>query len=176
MKATVTRKTYYLMGLAAACCTMAGAFFALSGDPIAPLESIAFALTGLMFLFLAAVKGSPAKEKQKYFLCFLVTLAANVLFPGLPTLNYILMALPWPLFGWLELNRGNPVLGQLRLLAFGEALAAVARVAVALNVAGLGRSGWLYYAMEILACAARGWLALTLYRLEDRRQQEKGER
>lgn len=176
MKGTVSRKTYYLLGLVAAGCIMAGDFLALAGEPVAPLESLAFALTGLMFLFLAAVKGSPAREKQRYFLCFLLTMVANVQLTEGALINQILLAFPWPALGWAEQRRGKPVDRQLRVLALAEALAATVRVAVSGGLWGFAQNGWLYYVLEILACAARGWLIMTLIRLENADQGVKGEK
>ena len=166
MNLLITRKTYYAMGLAAAACTMAAAFLGLAGEGAALLEDLAFVFTCLMLLFLSAVKGSPAEEKRRYFLGFLLALAANMQLSRSLLPNYILLALPWPVLGWAEVRRGNPVDRNLRFLALAEALAATARVALTVGVWGIAQNPWLCYGLEILAAAARGWLAMTLYRLE----------
>lgn len=167
MNLRITRKTYYTMGLGAAACTMAAAFLGLAGEGAALLENLAFALSGLMFLFLAAVKGSPVGDKRRYFLCFVLSMAANLQWSASALPNYVLMALPWPVLGWAEQRRGRPVERPLRFLALAEALAATARVAAAVGVWGIAQNPWLCYGLEILASGARGWLAMTLYRLED---------
>lgn len=170
MKATATRKTYYALGLAAAACGMAAALAGAAGELLSPLESLSFALTGMMFLLLAAVKGSDPKEKRRYFACFLVTLAGNVQL-GLPLVNFICLALPWPMLAVFEEKRGAALARQTRLLVFAEGMAMVTRVMLGYNIGGFGAVGWLYYMMEALAGAARGWLAMTLYRLAEKEEE-----
>lgn len=167
---SITRKTYYALGLVACACAMASALGSLFGTPIHPLESLAFALTCMMFLMLAAIKGSPAADKKRYFLCFLLALAANLNL-GLPLLNYVLLALPWPVFAVYELARGCKILPQLRFLVLSEAMT---MLVLALASTYFPEGGWAYYAMQSITCVARGWLCMVLYRLEADRQAKEG--
>lgn len=166
---SVTRKTYYALGLIACACTMAAALGSLFGTPIHPLESLGYDLTCLMFLLLAAIKGSPAADKRRYFLCFLLEIVANILV--VPAFNTILMALPWPVFAVYEQSRGSNVMPQLRFLVLSEALTMlVCYLAATLFPEG----GWAYFAMLSITCIARGWLCMVLYRLEADRQAKEG--
>lgn len=167
---SVTRKTYYALGLVACACAMAAALGSLFGSTIRPLESLGYYLTCLMFLMLAAVKGSPAADKRRYFLCFLLELIANI-WVGVPLFNTVLMALPWPVFAVYEMTRGAKVMTQLRFLVLSEALT---MLVCSLAATVFPDGGWGYYAMLSITCVARGWLCMVLYRLEADRQAREG--
>ena len=68
MKLNFTRKTWYFFLLASAAVSMLNGFFVLAGQTFGLLEQIAFCLAAIAALFLAAEKGSPAKDKRNYFL------------------------------------------------------------------------------------------------------------
>ena len=72
MKLKFTRKTWYFFLLAAAAASMLNGFAVLSGMDFSFLEMVAFCITGITVLFLAAEKGAPAAEKRNYFLIFLL--------------------------------------------------------------------------------------------------------
>ena len=74
MKLNFTRKTWYFFLLASAAVSMLNGFFVLAGQTFGLLEQIAFCLAAIAALFLAAEKGSPAKDKRNYFLVFLLLL------------------------------------------------------------------------------------------------------
>ena len=65
MKLKFTRKTWYFFLLAAAAISMLGGFAVLGGMDFSALELVAFCLTGIAVLFLAAQKGAPAREKRR---------------------------------------------------------------------------------------------------------------
>ncbi len=64
MKLKFTRKTWYFFLLAAAAVSMLGGFAVLGGMDFSALELVAFCLTGIAALFLAAQKGAPARLKS----------------------------------------------------------------------------------------------------------------
>ena len=72
MKLKFTRKTWYFFLLAAAAVSMLGGFAVLGGMDFSALELVAFCLTGIAVLFLAAQKGAPAREKRNYTGVFVV--------------------------------------------------------------------------------------------------------
>lgn len=167
---SVTRKTYYALGLVGCACSMAAALGSLFGTPIRPLESLGYYLLCLMFLMLAAIKGSPAAHKRRYFLCFLLEMVAGIRL-GIPLLNYVLLALPMPVFALYEISRGSKVMTQLRFLVLSEALT---MLVCSLAATVFPDGGWAYYAMLSITCVARGWLCMALYRLEADRQAKEG--
>ena len=70
---SITKKTYYAIGILSVACSMLAALAALTaGQNMTMFDSLAYALTGIMLLFLAAVKGSPAGRKGRYFVCFVL--------------------------------------------------------------------------------------------------------
>ena len=105
MKLKFTRKTWYFFLLAAAAASMLNGFAVLSGMDFSFLEMVAFCITGITVLFLAAEKGAPAAEKRNYFLIFLL-LMFSYLFDG--WLGYLASALVWPALLAVEYRRGNP--------------------------------------------------------------------
>ena len=72
MKLKFTRKTWYFFLLAAAAVSMLGGFAVLGGMDFSALELVAFCLTGIAVLFLAAQRGAPAREKRNYTGVFVV--------------------------------------------------------------------------------------------------------
>ena len=68
MKLKFTRKTWYFFLLVAAAASMLNGFAVLGGMDFSFLEMVAFCITGITVLFLAAEKGAPTKEKRNYFL------------------------------------------------------------------------------------------------------------
>ena len=93
MKLNFTRKTWYFFLLASAAVSMLNGFFVLAGQTFGLLEQIAFCLAAIAALFLAAEKGSPAKDKRNYFLVFLLLLFSYMINGWL---GYLCSALAWP--------------------------------------------------------------------------------
>ena len=104
MKLKFTRKTWYFFLLAAAAVSMLGGFAVLGGMDFSALELVAFCLTGIAALFLAAQKGAPAAEKRNYTLVFVLLMlsklaaggwAISTLVASVATLKvYFLSAIP----------------------------------------------------------------------------------
>ena len=167
---SVSRKTYYALGMVAVALSMAGALFVLFGRGMALLDNIAFVLTGLMFLFLAAVKGSDKREKTRYFLCFLLLLFGGGVVLVMPGLNRVAAALCWPVFLWYEELRQGGLRSPAWAVSGTEALSFVlwllvvpggqAAMALPANLV------WLFVTF------ARAWAILTLYKAESARQAE----
>ena len=72
MKLKFTHKTWYFFLLCAAAASMLNGFAVLGGMDFSFLEMAAFCITGITLLFLAAEKGSSAKDKRNYFGLFVV--------------------------------------------------------------------------------------------------------
>ena len=162
MKLKFTRKTWYFFLLAAAAASMLNGFAVLSGMDFSFLEMVAFCITGITVLFLAAEKGAPAAEKRNYFLIFLL-LMFSYLFDG--WLGYLASALVWPALLALEYKQGKAIQRQLQLVGAAEVLHLVF---ILLTVYGgmTGLSFWANLLWVLLACA-RGWAALSLYKMQE---------
>ena len=106
MKLKFTHKTWYFFLLCAAAASMLNGFAVLGGMDFSFLEMIAFCITGITVLFLAAEKGSPAKEKRNYFCVFVVLMLSYV--PN-GWAAYICSALVWPALLGLEYQKGKPI-------------------------------------------------------------------
>ena len=140
MKLNFTRKTWYFFLLASAAVSMLNGFFVLAGQTFGLLEQIAFCLAAIAALFLAAEKGSPAKDKRNYFLVFLLLLFSYMINGWL---GYLCSALAWPALLLVEYQHGKPI-----LTVYGGVSA---------------MSFWTNILWVLLACA-RGWAALALYK------------
>ena len=159
MKLKFTRKTWYFFLLAAAAASMLNGFAVLGGMDFSFLEMVAFCITGITVLFLAAEKGAPAVEKRNYFLIFLL-LMFSYLFDG--WLGYLASALVWPALLAVEYQRGNPIQRQLQLVGAAEALHLLFLLMT--RYGGMtSLSFWTNILWVLLACA-RGWAALALYK------------
>lgn len=98
---SITKKTYYAIGILSVACSMLAALATLTaGQNMTMFDSLAYALTGIMLLFLAADKGSPAGRKGRYFVCF-VLLMLSMLNQN-PAVHLLLGAMVWPLLLALE--------------------------------------------------------------------------
>lgn len=106
MKLNFTRKTWYFFLLASAAVSMLNGFFVLAGQTFGLLEQIAFCLAAIAALFLAAEKGSPAKDKRNYFLVFLLLLFSYMINGWL---GYLCSALAWPALLLVEYQHGKPI-------------------------------------------------------------------
>ncbi|HJA25152.1 MAG TPA: hypothetical protein H9795_03725 [Candidatus Fournierella merdigallinarum] len=157
---TVTKKTYYALGLLAAGCTLAAGIGAITGFSMALADNVAMLLTLLMLGFLASVKGTSKKDKQALVGCILLQLLALALPVAL--LQHLLMSLVWPCFAGWEKSADPRLAPQFRTLAAAEAVWFAARVLVQLG--GAEVLGLFMNLCGVAAAAARGWLALTLYR------------
>lgn len=162
-KLSITRKTYYALGLLAAAFSLAGAFGVLFGQPFTLLDNLAFILTGMMFLLLAAVKGSPKQDKTRYFACFFLLILSTCPLPA-PAVR-LLEACYWPAFLWVETLRtpSSPRLrSAARTLTLCEGLGCILWMAVRLG--GLGGFAFVAYIFWLLTALTRGWAALGLYK------------
>lgn len=162
MKLKITKKTYYSLGTAACALLLVRAVSVLAGLDMGVLDSFAFGCTGLMLLFLAAVKGTPIKDKQRLFGCFLLLLGS--VFFNVPLLHIVFLGLVWPCFAAFEKNRDERLALPFRAVCLGDFLWMGLRILTDLgnlsslrvpcNVAGL------------LAVCARLWLCICLYKRE----------
>ena len=157
----ITRRTYYALGLLAAAASAAGAFGALAGQAMAFLDSTAFALTGMMFLLLAAVKGSPRQQKGRYFVCFVLLILSSC-FAG--AVGRLLAASYWPALLWFEALRGEDgaSAAAARTLTLCEGLACLFWLAV--SAGGLKSLMLIANLFWLLTALTRGWAALRLFR------------
>ncbi len=159
MKLKFTRKTWYFFLLVAAGASMINGLAVLFGVVLADLETVAFALTGITALFLAAEKDSTAQAKRRYFLVFVLLMLSYLL---VGWAGYLASALAWPvLLGW-ERKSCPQLEAPLRLVCLAEAMHLVF---VLLSTYG-GFTTFYFWAniLWVLLAVARGWGALTLYK------------
>ena len=163
MKLKFTRKTWYFFLLAAAAVSMLGGFAVLGGMDFSGLEMIVFCLTGIAVLFLAAQKGAPAREKRNYTGVFVVLMLSKLGASGWA--GDICSALVWPALLGIEYRHGKPIQRQLQLVGAAEVLHLMF---VLLTVYGgmTNLSFWANLLWVLLACA-RGWAALSLYKMQE---------
>ena len=121
MKLKFTHKTWYFFLLCAAAASMLNGFAVLGGMDFSFLEMVAFCITGITILFLAAEKGSDPKDKLNYFGVFVVLMLSYVI-NGWAA--YICSALVWPALLALEYQKGRPIQRQLQLVGAAEAFKA----------------------------------------------------
>lgn len=161
MKLKFTRKTWYFFLLAAAAVTLLNGLAVMAGSSFSLLEQIAFCMTGITALFLAAQKGAPAWEKRAYFGVF-VLLMLEYIFSG--AVGYVFGAAVWPALLAVEIKRGAPVTRPAQAVGYAESLHLLfVLTAVYGNVTPL--RFWANVLWVLLACA-RGWAALILYKNE----------
>ena len=113
MKLKFTHKTWYFFLLCAAAASMLNGFAVLGGMDFSFLEMVAFCITGITLLFLAAEKGSSAKDKRNYFGLFVVLMLSYM---GRGWAAYICSALVWPGLLGYEYQKGRPIQRQLQLV------------------------------------------------------------
>lgn len=158
MKLLFTRKTWYFLLIAAAALSLVNACSALGGMNFSFLDTIAFGVTGLACLFLAAEKGSTGAQRGAYFAAFAALLVSYLLFGYAGATR---LTLAWLLLLWQEQRSGRPLQAQLRLVLFTEIVHAAVFVA---GNAGLAAFSFWAQVLWVLLCAARAWAALVLYR------------
>ena len=165
MKLKFTRKTWYFFLLAAAAVSMLGGFAVLGGMDFSALELVAFCLTGIAVLFLAAQKGAPARPKSAITRGVFVVLMLSKLAAG-GWAGDLCSALVWPaLLGNGVRAAAEPIQRQLQLVSAAEVLRTVFWLLT--RYAGMaGLAFWTNLLFVLLACA-RGWAALTLYKLQE---------
>ena len=162
MKLKFTRKTWYFFLLVAAAASMLNGFAVLGGMDFSFLEMVAFCITGITVLFLAAEKGASAKEKRNYFGIFIVLMLSYVI-NGWAA--YVASALVWPALLAMEYQRGESIQRQLQLVGAAEVFHLMFLLLT--RYAGMeALSFWTNLLWVLLACA-RGWAALTLYKQRD---------
>ena len=162
MKLNLTKKTYYSLGAIAAALVLVQSVASTVGMAMSLLDSIAFGFTGLMFLFLASVKGTEMSDKRSLFGCFLLLVGS--MFFNVPLLQIVLLAFVWPCFAAYEKNRDARLASPFKAVCLMEflwmglkivaTLGEVTALSVPANLAGMG------------AAAARLWLCVCLYRRE----------
>lgn len=157
---TLSKKTYYALGMLSAALTVAVALGALASFPMALAENLSMLLTLLMLGFLASVKGTTRQDKKVLVGCILLQVLALALHA--PLLQHLLLALVWPCFAGWERAADPRLAPQFRTLAAAEALWFAARVLVLLG--GAVVLGMFMNLCGLAAGVARGWLTLTLYR------------
>ncbi len=86
---------------------------------LSALELVAFCLTGIAALFLAAQKGAPAAEKRNYTLVFVLLMLSKLAAGGWA--GDLCSALVWPALLGIEYSRGKPIQRQLQLVRGGGA-------------------------------------------------------
>ena len=162
MKLKFTHKTWYFFLLCAAAASMLNGFAVLGGMDFSFLEMVAFCITGITILFLAAEKGSDPKDKRSYFLIFVLLMLSYVL-NGWAA--YLFSALVWPALLALEYQKGRPVQRQLQLVCIAEAM----RVVFWMMTKYAGMSSFAFWTnlMFVLLACARGWAALVLYKTQE---------
>ena len=148
MKLKFTRKTWYFFLLAAAAVSMLGGFAVLGGMDFSALELVAFCLTA---------------EKRNYTLVFVLLMLSKLAAGGWA--GDLCSALVWPALLGIEYSRGKPIQRQLQLVCAAEVLRTVFWLLT--RYAGMaGLAFWTNLLFVLLACA-RGWAALTLYKLQE---------
>ena len=163
---TLSKKTYYALGMLSAACAMAQALGAAVGYGMALAGNISTLLTLLMLGFLASVKGTTRRDKGALAGCILLQVLALAL--PIALVQHVLLALVWPCFAGYEKNRDARLAPQWRAVCGAEILWFAARVLVQLG--GVSVLGFGMNLCGLLAAAARAWLTLTLYR----RQRDEG--
>lgn len=164
---SITRKTYYALGVVAIALSMAQAILVVFGSNLVLLDNIAFVLTGLMFLFLAAVKGSDPREKTRYFLCFLLLLCGAGVLIAVPGVNRVAAALVWPVFLWYEELRQGALRGQAMAVTAAEASSLILWLLIVPGgVGGLRLAANLVW---LAVTVVRAWAVMTLYKRESAR-------
>ena len=159
---SITKKTYYAIGILSVACSMLAALAALTaGQNMTMFDSLAYALTGIMLLFLAAVKGSPAGRKGRYFVCF-VLLMLSMLNQN-PTVHLLLGAMVWPLLMALENAVGPDLKAQTRAVLLTEAAYVIAWFLAYGPVPALAAASNL---LGFLRLVARAWGILSLYKAQ----------
>lgn len=163
MKLKFTQKTWYFFLLVAAAISMLGGIGIMAGIDLSNLEILAFCLTGITVLFLAAQKGSPAKDKRDYTLVFVALMISNLAANGWA--GDLCSAVVWPALLGIEYRNGKPIQRQLQLVGASEAL----RLVFWLMTRYAGVSGLAFWTnlMFVLVTFARGWAALSLYKMQE---------
>jgi hypothetical protein len=162
MKLKFTHKTWYFFLLCAAAASMLNGFAVLGGMDFSFLEMAAFCITGITLLFLAAEKGSSAKDKRNYFGLFVVLMLSYM---GRGWAAYICSALVWPGLLGYEYQKGRSIQRQLQLVSAAEVL----RLVFWMLTKYAGMSGLAFWTniMFVLLTCARGWAGLTLYKTQE---------
>ena len=139
MKLKFTQKTWYFFLLCAAAVSMLNGFAVLGGMDFSFLEMVAFCITGISVLFLSYVISGWAA--------------------------YLCSALVWPALLAIEFRHGRPIQRQLQLVGSAEVLHLFF---VLLTVYG-GMTALRFWAnlLWVLLACARGWAALSLYKLQE---------
>ena len=137
-------------------------FAVLSGTSFGLIEQIAFAAAGIAALFLAAEKGSASWEKRNFTGVF-VLLMVSYMVNGWA--GYLCSALAWPLLLSTEYKRGMAIQRQLQLVGAAEALHLFFLLMA--KYGGMAALGFWTNLLWVLLACARGWAALSLYKMQE---------
>ena len=160
----LTPKTYYTLGILGTALSMCQAFFAITGTSASLLDNISLLLYGLMFCFLASIKGTPMRCKKQLVLCAILLVLSVAGRPALFT--YLILAILWPYFAFIEQDGSEALRRPMQLIIGLEVANFVLRV-----LAGPGELTVLYLpsnVMWLLCLVARGWLLVECYRQAER--------
>lgn len=162
MKLKFTRKTWYFFLLASAAASMLNGFAVLSGNNFSLLEQFAFCMAGIAVLFLAAEKGSESWEKRNFTGSF-VLMMVSYMIDG--WVGYLCSALAWPLLLSTEYKRGMAIQRQLQLVGGAEVLHLFFLLMA--KYGGMTALGFWTNLLWVLLACARGWAALSLYKMQE---------
>ena len=123
---------------------------------------VAFSITCITFLFLAADMVSVPMDKRNYFLIFVLLMLSYVL-SGWAA--YLFSALVWPALLALEYQKGRPIQRQLQLVGAAEALHLFFLLMA--KYGGMAALGFWTNLLWVLLACARGWAALSLYKMQE---------
>ena len=161
----ITKKTFYALAMVGVAGSMAQAFFILSGaGEAALLGNIALLVIGLSFCMLASVQGTEKRRKKQLVLCTVLLLFSSAQLT--PLVNYLLLALVWPYFAWIEQDGSEQLRRPFGAILAIEVVCLALRLAV--GMAGVTALWQVSNVAWLLALAARGWLLLECYRREER--------
>lgn len=161
----VTKKTFYALAIVGVACSMAQAFFILSGlGEAALLGNISLLVVGLSFCMLASVHGTDKRRKKQLVFCTVLLLFSTAQLT--PLVNYLLLALVWPYFAWIEQDGSERMRRPFGAILAIEVVCFALRLAV--GIAGITALGQVSNLCWLLAIIARGWLLVECYRREVR--------
>lgn len=161
----VTKKTFYALAMVGVACGMAQAFFILAGlGEAALLANISLLVVGLSFCLLASVQGTDKRRKKQLVLCTVLLVFSSAQLA--PLVNYLLLALVWPYFAWIEQDGSDQLRRPFGAILAIEVVCLALRLAV--GMAGVTALWQVSNVAWLLALVARGWLLLECYRREER--------
>ena len=104
------------------------------------------------------------RRKKQLVLCTVLLLFSSAQLT--PLVNYLLLALIWPYFAWIEQDGSEQLRRPFGAILAIEVVCLALRLAV--GMAGVTALWQVSNVAWLLALAARGWLLLECYRREER--------